>query len=380
MPSNREHRNGALSAVWIGNQFPIGVVTNMARHKNKNSSQHDSIAKIAESLEQGSKNRPIGGLQALRKRLKNLKRQAGTAIFHPDTISHEYAFHYGGRSELQFNIGFEDGWFRFGVAFSLEPSQTLPNVAKLLPSIEKFNDAIRESPQSFNDLIMWHFESDRSHPAGYRRSDDRTPAAIPATLVRNGVFIFMGKKTPRADINLDEVIDLFDRLLPLYARVESSASVAHENISLHDARDFDFIPGCSIKSKWSQATQTEKTIDINLLHNFLQERLFQKLANEYGEERVGTEIPSGTDGRIDAVVRFDEEYWFYEIKTALTARSCIREALPQLLEYAYWPKATEATRLFVVGMPELDEQSRCYLDLLRIRFGIPIDYLKISRS
>jgi hypothetical protein len=41
---------------------------------------------------------------------------------------------------------------------------------------------------------------------------------------------------------------------------------------------------------------------------------------------------------MDVVVRLGIRYWFYEIKTALSARACIREALAQLLEYSYWPE------------------------------------------
>jgi hypothetical protein len=41
---------------------------------------------------------------------------------------------------------------------------------------------------------------------------------------------------------------------------------------------------------------------------------------------------------IDVVVKMKNEYWFYEIKTALTPRACLREATGQLLEYGFGPE------------------------------------------
>ncbi|MGH2403364.1 MAG: hypothetical protein ACRDGN_02765, partial [bacterium] len=65
-------------------------------------------------------------------------------------IHPNYAFHVGGRTELQFNIGEEerDGQavVRHGVAFSLELSQSLPSIEPLLPKIARFNDYVRERP------------------------------------------------------------------------------------------------------------------------------------------------------------------------------------------------------------------------------------------
>ena len=77
---------------------------------------------------------------------------------------------------------------------------------------------------------------------------------------------------------------------------------------------------------------------------------------------------------VDAVVRRLDEYWFYEIKTDSSPRACIREAIGQLLEYAFWPGGREACRLIVVGESPLDEDSKKYLRQLRDRFALPIYY------
>ena len=68
----------------------------------------------------------------------------------------------------------------------------------------------------------------------------------------------------------------------------------------------------------------------------------------------------------------------YEIKTALTARACLRDAFGQLLEYAFWPGAQEPTRFIVVGETAVDEEAREYLHQLRKRFSLPIEYETIE--
>jgi hypothetical protein len=85
----------------------------------------------------------IGRLQFLRKDMKGMTRLPLSSIFAAQTtFNPSYAYHHGGRKELQFNIGFDrGGMFRHGVAFSFEPSQTLPRPEEqLLPSVRRFNE------------------------------------------------------------------------------------------------------------------------------------------------------------------------------------------------------------------------------------------------
>jgi hypothetical protein len=52
--------------------------------------------------------------------------------------------------------------------------------------------------------------------------------------------------------------------------------------------------------------------------------------------------------------------------------------LGQLLEYAYWPGAQEAERLIICGDSPLDDAEAMYIDALRRRFRLPIDYQQIT--
>jgi hypothetical protein len=91
---------------------------------------------IVDELNQRAARYRIGSLQRLRQQLRGHQRLAGTKLFSMQTAFARYAFHHGGRSELQFNIGLEPtdapSWLRHGVAFSLEPSQALPTIEQLV--------------------------------------------------------------------------------------------------------------------------------------------------------------------------------------------------------------------------------------------------------
>lgn len=106
----------------------------------------------------------------------------------------------------------------------------------------------------------------------------------------------------------------------------------------------------------------------------MQESLYRQLASKYGAENVGTELSSGEGTSVDVVVRREDAFWFYEIKTVRSPRACLRQALGQLLEYAFWPGSREATRLIIVGETALDDEGAEYLRTLRKRFSLPLEY------
>lgn len=104
------------------------------------------ISEIAEKINEKAKAYKVGELQ----QRNGMKQLPGTAIFSKQTIfdreEYKSAFHHGGRAELQFNIGIEEGppeAIRHGLAFSLETSQTLKDINELRPQICLFNDFIR---------------------------------------------------------------------------------------------------------------------------------------------------------------------------------------------------------------------------------------------
>lgn len=331
------------------------------------------IRKIAEELNRRAASYAIGSLQEIRVSLKGFSRRPARQIFTSQTIHDEWACHLGGRTELQFNIGLEeiDGRteFRHGVAFSFELSQTLPSIDVLIPKVRRFNDFMRLYPRLYRDMSSWHFDK----RVGKVRGPETAAGPIPPDLVADDVFAFMGKRNRRVDYA--EILRDFDRLLPLYRYVESAESL--QPIAMLPDIKFSFRPGCTAKASATTASLAERQLDINLRHNVLQAALSRSLIDRYGAKNVAEEHPSGAGTKVDAIVRDGDAYWFYEIKTSLSPRACIREAIGQLLEYSFWSGAQQAIGLVVVGEGAMDQETETYLSELRRRFALPISYERI---
>ncbi|MFS2139168.1 hypothetical protein [Duganella sp. Dugasp56] len=326
------------------------------------------MAKIADQINSLALHYRVGSLQKDRKRIGKLSRLPSKVLFDQRTVFEDWGWHYGGRKELQFNIGLEGNLIRYGVAFSLELSQSLQNIEILLPQIVLFNEYLSENSSRFSDLRMsYHFKNERD--------GECAPSSIPKEKVREGEFIFLGGTQNRNNIDYQLILETLDRLYSLYLYTRSD--VIEENVFDVNYEEFSFRPGCKRKPSVTGGSVKEKSLDITLRHNDIQYELHKNLSLLYGSENVGTEIRvNGLS--IDLVVRHDEGYWFYEIKTASSARACIRQGLGQILEYSYWPGYQRAAKLFIVGEPLLSPSELVYLNCLRSDLAIPLDYMTID--
>ncbi len=171
-----------------------------------------------------AKDHRIGQLQEIRMRLKGLSRPSAQDIFTEATTFDEYAYHWGGRKELQFNLGVEhlglehlgDGdVLRSGVAFSFQPNRSIPDISVLYPKVKRFNEFLEFYPEVYADMRMWHWtkEAGRSHPY--------PPRVIPPEYRVEGFFVFLGKRQQLPHIDYEAILNTFDGLLPLYRYVES---------------------------------------------------------------------------------------------------------------------------------------------------------------
>jgi len=314
--------------------------------------------------------RPIGKLQHLRQTLRGLQRLPSKNIFRLPKDK-DWSFHIGGRDELQFNLAFEKpsvlGDFRYGVAFSLEPSQSLPSIEPLLPKIALFNDYLREHYESLSGLWMWYYEKDE-------RSTIVRPTLIEPSQCKPGRFIFLGNLCPRETLDYGVILDTLDLLLPLWRFIEEQCSEVPQSYGL----EVPISPGLP-----KLAPQTEKlvvggVVSVALRHNQLQAALFEELVAEYGRDYVGAEHPAPGGGQIDIMVISSSQRIVYEIKTAKTARGCVREAIGQLLDYGFWPNTLPPDELCVVGEPPLDEFTELYLEVLNKAFPAHISYRQVT--
>lgn len=126
-----------------------------------------------------------------------------------------------------------------------------------------------------------------------------------------------------------------------------------------------------------KVAKTPAEASADLVHNEIQNDLFAVLVSKHGNAHVGTEVPTGDGTSIDIVVKTPAFCRFYEIKTADSVKACIRQAIPQLLEYAYWHgQADRADQLVIVSPLAITKEAQVYIDFLKSKFGMPITYMQ----
>lgn len=113
----------------------------------------------------------------------------------------------------------------------------------------------------------------------------------------------------------------------------------------------------------------------------LQRRLMELLQERFGKNNVKREGGFGP-APFDLVVRNGQRTILIEMKAYADARRVIREALGQILEYAFlYPKTSnrmENVDLFIVAPAPLNEAVSNYMNLLRTRFAIPVRYCSFT--
>ena len=126
-------------------------------------------------------------------------------------------------------------------------------------------------------------------------------------------------------------------------------------------------------AKSVKKTFTEKSIEIPQIHNLISEGLERELNKIY--DKVVPENDTGYGTSIDIVVEHKGEIFFYEIKTYSHIMTCIRQALGQLIEYAYYPNKSLAKKIFIVSQHKTDKESKEYIEHIRNKFSMPLHYL-----
>lgn len=137
---------------------------------------------------------------------------------------------------------------------------------------------------------------------------------------------------------------------------------------------FKFRPGHEERPVEPIDRRTPARTKANQLHNDIQNRLYAHLKVKLGAKNVGTEMDTGSGTAIDVATNEQGKVTFYEIKTGPSVRASIRQAIPQLLEYAYWPSEQRAAELVVVSHLPITRTAKRYLDFLRHQFKLPLSY------
>jgi hypothetical protein len=184
-----------------------------------------TITEIALRMNEQSRGRAFGELQQVRRRNGNRTQSNSPFAGRSIKAKENYAFHSGGRKELQFNIGEEEGWeqgpiFRYGLAMSLHQDNTLHNPeSEFLPLAKRFNDLLQEQPVLFDGYHMWYYNAHRFVDF----FEQVQPVIRPIFNAHH--FIFIGKFFLKGIAEISEadiatMLDAFDDLMEIYQRVQ----------------------------------------------------------------------------------------------------------------------------------------------------------------
>ena len=195
----------------------------------------------------------------------------------------------------------------------------------------------------------------------------------------NPVIFFNIKFTPYD-------LDLLDQPLKLAKNDKAVTSTYYTLLNKKSEPEFDVPINTKFillsghhKSKYSTtAYYGERKKDIDLVHNRVKDKISNQLVKIYGENNVFVENDTGFGTKIDIVVKNSDEIIFYEVKTSYSLKLCIREALAQLIEYAYWPDQNRARKLIIVSLNIISEHAKKYVKKLRNDFNLPIYYQRYN--
>jgi hypothetical protein len=145
-------------------------------------------------------------------------------------------------------------------------------------------------------------------------------------------------------------------------------------LELSLGEDPEFKPGHTARKEKGLANYGQRRSEIDLFHSRIQNNVYDQLVKIYGQGNVCTERPLGSGQAVDLSIKEQDGEIFYEFKTSNSIRICIREALSQLLEYAYYPDKKRAKKLIIVSQNPINKQAKDYLNKIRKEFNIQIYY------
>ncbi|MBN4079977.1 hypothetical protein JYT60_01940, partial [bacterium AH-315-C08] len=127
--------------------------------------------------------------------------------------------------------------------------------------------------------------------------------------------------------------------------------------------------------------RNQKTVECSQLHNQIQNSLLVYLSKAYPKDETQLEGRTNYATSVD-LYRYaaDGLRYFYEVKTYPSAKACIRAALGQLLEYAFYPDCKRADHLIIVSQAPLRENDRRYIKHLQSQFPFSLGYIQFDHD
>lgn len=164
----------------------------------------------------------------------------------------------------------------------------------------------------------------------------------------------------------------FNRFQAYYLKEEIEKSI--ENTFAKKVK-FDFQHGkASNTDKYTKSTSNKTTI-VKRRHGEITDDLYDYLIFKGSKkENISVEKTRIGGAIADVVLKDNNEFELFEVKTSNTALKNIRQALGQLFEYALMDQEITCKRLVIVGPAELTEPERAYFFRLKNLIQIKLEY------
>jgi hypothetical protein len=128
------------------------------------------------------------------------------------------------------------------------------------------------------------------------------------------------------------------------------------------------------KSEASQLRKFKKShYTAQQIHSKIQNELHKELSKLYPGDDIRKE-----DKNVDLTKESNREFIFYEVKSSPSPTYCIREALGQVLNYAFKRKTTKKKKIVVVGRCIPNGHELKFIKYLQSNLSIQFEYLAIS--
>ncbi|WP_299223864.1 hypothetical protein [uncultured Psychroserpens sp.] len=123
---------------------------------------------------------------------------------------------------------------------------------------------------------------------------------------------------------------------------------------------------------------TEETITVQH-HKKFQERLYEYLDSKYPNANISFE-----KNFIDLLLVSNSEVHYYEVKTALTSETCIKQGLGQLLSYSFYEEQVEKKhkglkkKIVIVGQLKAKEYDLEFINYVNESLNVNFEYLSLE--
>ena len=152
---------------------------------------------------------------------------------------------------------------------------------------------------------------------------------------------------------------------------------SQQNTDNKTPQHIQFIPGLNLRSGNTERVNVKETIVVKNIHDEIKEKLYLQLSKKYGADNVGTEVSIGHK-KIDLVVKNKDSYDLYEVKASQEVRNCIREAMGQIIDYAFFECQDKVGKMTIVGPNPISQEASEYLQNIRIKHNLPIYYESVN--